>query len=124
MKRRNGVKLSAEQAAALTAMAKQFDGYRDSVYKDLSSYLGSLKGDYQTVSARRRWHNAFVAIAHVYVIAGPRVRDLLSEEQFSSLPVRMTAYFDMVEAINRWNVASSWNTSKHASCEPFRSAAT
>lgn len=94
-KRRGGVKLAPAQVDGLNAMAKRFDGYRDSVYADLSAYLASLKGNYLTLEAKHRFHDAFVAIARQYVLAGHRVRALLSEEQFAALPVSMTAYFDM-----------------------------
>jgi carboxypeptidase family protein len=97
-KRKGSVQLTPAQVTALNAMAKKFDGYRDSVYTDLSKYLASLKGNYLTLDAKRRFHDDFVAIARQYVVAGPRVRILLTEEQFATLPVSMTAYFDMTEA--------------------------
>ncbi len=91
------IRLSKPQLDELNAMAKRFDHFRDSVYTGLSSYLSSLKGNYLTRDAKQRFHDDFVAIARQYVVAGPRVRALLSEEQFLALPVSMTAYFDMDE---------------------------
>ncbi|MEO7522299.1 MAG: hypothetical protein ABIW79_10830, partial [Gemmatimonas sp.] len=96
-KRAKAVNLNADQVKQLTVLASQFDKYRDSVYADLAQYLVTLKGNYRSLAAKRRWHDAFVDIAHVYVIAGPRVRSLLGDEQFAALPTDMTLFFDMDE---------------------------
>ena len=106
-KRAKTVKLTTEQVATLNGLAKQFEKYRDSVYLDLSKYLESLKGNYKSSAAKRRWHDAFVNIAHLYVIAGPRVRTLLSDEQFAALPVSMTLFFDMDEQTFRQFMATA-----------------
>ncbi|MEO7360994.1 MAG: carboxypeptidase-like regulatory domain-containing protein [Gemmatimonadaceae bacterium] len=97
-KRAKALSLTAEQVATLQSLAGQFSRYRDSVYVDLSKYLVTLKGNYKSTEAKRRWHDAFVNIAHVYVANGPQVRSMLTEEQFASLPSDMTAFFDMDEA--------------------------
>lgn len=97
-KRAAAVRLTPEQVAGLTRLARQFDNTRDSVYASLSAYLVSLNGKYQTKEAKKRWHDDFVAIARLYVRAGPQVRALLSDEQFTALPADMTVFFDMDEA--------------------------
>jgi hypothetical protein len=97
-KRAAVLRLSAPQVSELNGLAKRFDSMRDSVYTDLTKYFVSLNGDYQTRAAKQRWHDSFVAIAHEYVAAGPRVRALLSEEQFGLLSPDVTAYFEMDEA--------------------------
>lgn len=106
-KRAQALHLTTEQVAALNAMAKAFDKYRDSVYSDLSEYLVTLKGKYQNAAAKRRWHEDFVRIAHLYVVAGPQVRAMLTDEQFTSLPVSMTAFFDMDETEFRQFMATA-----------------
>ncbi|MEP6834269.1 MAG: carboxypeptidase-like regulatory domain-containing protein [Gemmatimonas sp.] len=97
-KRAKALALTPEQVATLQSLAKQFSTYRDSVYFDLSNYLVTLKGNYKSQAAKRRWHDAFVRIAHVYVANGPQVRSMLTEEKFATLPPSMTAFFDMDEA--------------------------
>ena len=96
-KRASTLKLTANQVATLEKLATQFDKYRDSVYVDLSRYLVTLKGNYRDATAKQRWHDDFVGIAHLYVLNAPQVRSILNEEQFASLPVSMTAFFDMDE---------------------------
>ena len=68
------------------------------MYTGLAKYLASLHGNYLTAAAKKRFHDDFVAIAHVYVANGPAMRSLLSEEQYGALPSDVTAYFDMDEA--------------------------
>ena len=89
------VRLTPQQVAALKKMAQEFDRKRDSIYVSLSAYMASLKGNYLTRQAKNRWHDDFVAVARNYVLAGPQVRALLSDEQFSALPASMTGFFDM-----------------------------
>jgi hypothetical protein len=96
-KRAIAVRLTPEQVAALKQMAKEFDQKRDAIYVGLSAYMASLNGRYLTREAKARWHNDFVAVARNYVVAGPRVRALLSDEQFGALPASMTGFFDMDE---------------------------
>lgn len=96
--RGKAVQLTPAQVTALGTMAKRFDAHRDSAYRELAKYLAELKGKYKTVEARRHFHDVFVGIARNYVIAGPSVRSLLSEDQFAALPVSMTAFFDMDDA--------------------------
>jgi hypothetical protein len=95
---RKALQLSPVQVAGLNGLAERFDTTRDSTYAVLAHYLASLKGKYQTNDAKARWHDAFVAIAHLYVRAGPQVRTILTDEQFASLPPDVGAYFDMDEA--------------------------
>jgi hypothetical protein len=93
--RAGAVRLTPQQVAALKTMAQEFDRKRDSIYVSLSAYMASLKGKYLTRQAKSRWHDDFVAVARNYVVAGPQVRALLSDEQFSALPASMTGFFDM-----------------------------
>ena len=79
-------------------MAKQFGHDRDSAYVALTKYLVTQNGRYRTRETKQRWHDAFVGIARRYVVAGPRIRALLSDEQFALLPTDINAYFDMDEA--------------------------
>jgi hypothetical protein len=97
-RRSKAVQLTPAQVTALNVLAKRFDAHRDSVYTGLARYLASLNGKYRTVEARKHFHDVFVGLARQYVIAGPSVRALLSEEQFAALPVSMTAFFDMDES--------------------------
>lgn len=96
-KRASAVGLAPEQVTALRQMAKDFDRKRDLIYADLAKYMASLNGHYLTREAKARWHDDFVSIARNYVTAGPRVRALLSAEQFGALPASMTGFFDMDE---------------------------
>lgn len=96
-KRAGPLKLTLPQVTQLTILAKHFDGVRDSIYTGLTRYFVSLHGDYQTRAAKQRWHDAFVTIAREYMLAGPQVRSLLSEEQFAALSPDVTAYFEMDE---------------------------
>src|SRR5262249_14468320 len=89
--------LNASQVTQLGVMAKRFDAVRDSVYTELTTYFVSLKGDYQTRAAKQHWHDSFVMIAHQYVLAGPSVRTLLSEDQFALLAPDVAAFFEMDE---------------------------
>jgi len=95
---RKALRLDDTQIILLKSLAGRFDKYRDSVYTGLSKYLASLRGNYLTAAAKKRFHDDFVAIAHLYVIAGPSVRALLSSEQYGALQGDVTAYFDMDEA--------------------------
>ncbi|HEY4219480.1 MAG TPA: carboxypeptidase regulatory-like domain-containing protein [Gemmatimonadaceae bacterium] len=97
VKRAAAVRLSPTQVAALKQMAKEFDRKRDSIYVGLAAYMASLNGHYLTPQAKARWHDDFVAVARNYIVAGPKVRALLSDEQFGALPVSMTGFFDMDE---------------------------
>jgi hypothetical protein len=101
------LKLTETQVAQLTGLGKRFAAVRDSVYTDLTTYLVALRGDYQTRAVKRKWHDSFVAIAREYVIAGPEVRSILSEEQFAALSPDVTAYFEMDEATFRRIMASA-----------------
>ena len=94
-KRAAAVRLAPEQVAALKQMGKEFDRKRDSIYVGLAAYMAALHGQYLTRQAKARWHDDFVAIARNYVAMGPRVRALLSDEQFGALPVSMVGFFDM-----------------------------
>ncbi|MEO7360030.1 MAG: carboxypeptidase-like regulatory domain-containing protein [Gemmatimonadaceae bacterium] len=96
-KRANALQLTPVQVQTLNVLAKRFDSYRDSVYTNIATYLVTLKGNYRHPEAKRRWHDSFVNIAHLYVEAGPQVRALLTEEQFASLSPSITAFFDMDE---------------------------
>ena len=82
VKRANAVRLTPAQVTTLRQMGAEFDRRRDSIYVGLSAYMASLSGNYLTTAAKNRWHDAFVAVARNYVLAGPAVRELLSDEQF------------------------------------------
>jgi hypothetical protein len=106
-RRGEALKLTPSQLEQLDGLAKRFDKVRDSIYTALTTYLVARKGDYQTVAVKRRWHDDFVAIAHEYVVAGPLVRAILSEEQFAALSTDVTAYFETDDATFRRIMASA-----------------
>lgn len=106
-KRAGVLGLTPTQVGQLGTLAKRFDTVRDSIYDRLTSYLVAVRGDYQTKAVKQRWHDDFVAIAHEYVLAGPRVRSILSEEQFAALSTDVTAYFEMDEATFQRIMASA-----------------
>ena len=98
VQRKQALKLTPAQETAINVLAKGQDTFRDSVYASLAKYLVSVNGNYRTREVKQRWHDAFVGIARRYVVAGPRVRSILGEEQFAALPVGVNVYFDMDEA--------------------------
>lgn len=95
---KTSLRLSDRQVDSITALKTAYKDQRASVMADLAAYLVSRKGNYRGENVRQHWHDAVAADLRRLHTMWATLHQILTTDQYSKLPVSLTAYWDMSPA--------------------------
>jgi len=102
LSRRTQVQLREDQVDSLQTMKREYLRYRDSVYSKLATVVIEHRADLEGSEVRNEWHKALVLTERWVYDQWPRVRRLLSAEQYSAIPVELRSRWELSLAAFEW----------------------